>query len=76
MWKQQENTKMKKKIHILKNLLQVQLMSFYHIIVEIIRKCGYIKKIKFGKKYASLANEFLLHPAAIRKLKIRKNKNN
>ena len=49
-------------------------MSVYYINVEIISKCGYVKKIKFGKKYTSLAKEFLLHPVeAIRKLKIIKN---
>ena len=40
---------MEKKIPIRK-ILQVQLISYYYINVEIIRKCGYVKKIQFEKK--------------------------
>ena len=35
-------------------------MSFYCINVEIIEKCGDVKKNQFKKKYTSPANEFLI----------------
>ena len=53
------------------NNFTVQLMSFYYMNVEIIKKCGYEKKMEFEKKNiaTSPAEEFLLHPRRNRKKK-------
>ena len=55
--------------HKCRNNRKIQKWSYYYINIDIIRKCGNVKKkFNFKIKITSPADEFLLHPRS-RKLK-------
>ena len=63
--------KLKQVKKLFREYVHVQLMRYYYMNVEIIRKCGNVNKSSiWRKKYTIPADKFLLHP---RSRKFKKN---